>query len=228
MTKRNKKKADETLVDLVEAREQAQDFFDRYQIYILGGAVLIVLLIGGLFAYTNLYKKPRNEKAMAQMSQAQQQFEKDSFALALENPGGGYDGFIGIIDNYSGTKAANLSKYYAGISYLRLGRYEEAMKHLKSYKPAGTITPIMKFGALGDVYSELQDWDNAISNYKKATQTEENEYLTPYYLKKLGMLQERQGNLEASLKSYKEIKEKYPQSTIGRDIDKYITRVELN
>jgi hypothetical protein len=52
------------------------------------------------------------------MMLAQQQFEKDSFQLALTNPGGGYSGFLDIIDSYSGTKTANLAKYYAGICYL--------------------------------------------------------------------------------------------------------------
>lgn len=228
MTKRTKKKSEETLVDLVEAREHAQDFFERNQNLIFGITVLVVIIIGGYFVYQNLYKKPRNERAMAQMSQAQIQFERDSFALALESPGGGFEGFIDIIDNYGGTKASNLSKYYAGICYLRLGRYDSAVEYLKKFDPEGSVTPIMKHGALGDAYSEQEDWDNAIAQYRKAINTEENNFLTPYYMKKLALLHEFRGNVEASLELYTEIKVKYPESTAGRDIDKYIARLEAN
>jgi tetratricopeptide (TPR) repeat protein len=225
-TRRNTRKKEETIVDIVEAKEQAQDFFERNQLAVLGVLAVIVVIIGGYFIYNNLYKMPRNDKAMAQMFQAQFQFEKDSFALSLDNPGGGYEGFLDIIDNYNGTKAANLAKYYAGISYLNLGRFEAAIDFLKDFKPSGEITPIMKFGALGDAYSEINDFERAKDFYKKASNIE-NDFLTPYYLQKLGMLYEKEGDKEACLKAYSEIKEKYPSSTVGRDIDKFITRAEL-
>lgn len=228
MARRKKKKADETLVDIVEAKEQAQDFFEKNQLLVLGVLAVIVILIGGVFAYGNLYKKPRNDRAMEQMFQAQFQFERDSFALALDAPGGGYDGFLDIIDNYSGTKAANLAHYYAGICYLNLGRHEAASDFLANFKAAGDITPIMKFGALGDALSELEDWSGAIQNYEKAIDQGDNEFLTPFYMKKLGMLHDRQGNAAEAQALYNEIKEKYPASTIGQDIDKYISEAVDN
>ena len=85
----------------------------------------------------------------------------------------------------------------------------------------------MKYGALGDAYSELNDFDKAMSNYKKAANHGDNKVLSPYYLKKIGMLHEKNGDLAAAKKAYESIKEKYPDSPDGRDIDKYITRVDL-
>ena len=228
MTTRKQKKSDDTIVDLVEVKDQASDYFENNQIVVLGVLGVIVLIFGGWFGYVNLYQKPRNDRAMEQMFQAQFRFEQDSFALALENPGGGYDGFLDIIDNYGGTKAANLAHYYAGISYLHLGRYEAAESYLESFKPKGDITPIMKSGALGDVYSEMGDMDKALRMYEKASTTDKNDYLTPYYLKKLGLLYEHQGNPEKAQEAFNKIKEEYPNSTVGRDIEKYIMRVSGN
>ena len=227
MAKRKKsaKKADETLVDIVEVRDQAQSFVDRNQQLVFGALVAVVLIAGGIFAYANFYQKPRQQEAVAQMFQAQVQFERDSFALALTNPGGGYVGFLDIIDNYGGTDAANLAHFYAGISYLNLGEYDAAIDYLKDYNPDGEVTPIMKFGALGDAYSELNDFDNAMSYYKRAAGAGDNEALTPYYLKKIGLVHERNGNFAEAKKSFETIKEKYPNSPDGRDIDKYIVRV---
>lgn len=223
--KRNQKKADETLVDIVEVKDQAQSFLDENQNLVFGGLLAIVLVIGGLFAYRNYYKAPRQQEAVEQMLQAQVQFERDSFANALANPGGGYSGFLDIIDSYSGTDAANLAKYYAGISYLNLGEYEAAIDYLKDYSPEGEITPIMRYGAIGDAYAELNDLGSAMDFYKKAASAGDNEVLTPYYLKKVGLLHEKNGNFAEAKASFEKIKNDYPNAPDSREIDKYITRV---
>jgi tetratricopeptide (TPR) repeat protein len=224
--KRNQKQSDETLVDIVEVRDQAQSFFDENQNLVFGALVVVVLLVGGFFAYRNFYQKPRQQEAVEQMFRAQQQFERDSFALALTNPGGGYMGFLDVIDSYKGTKAANAARYYTGVSYLNLGKYEAAIDYLKQYKANDDVTPITKYGAMGDAYSELQDFDQAMSFYKKAVKAGDNAAITPYYLKKMGMLHEKNGNFAEAKKAYEEIKEKYSDSSVGADIDKYIARVE--
>jgi hypothetical protein len=147
--KRNQKKSDETLVDLVEVGSQAQSFYDRNQNIIFGALVGLVVIIGGVFAYNNFYKKPRQAEATEQMFQAQLQFERDSFIMALTNPGGGYYGFLDIIDNYGGTKAGNLANYYAGISYLNLGKYEAAIDYLKAFNAKRRGHPYHEVRGLG-------------------------------------------------------------------------------
>lgn len=223
---RGRKQQEETLVDIVEARDQAQSFIDKNQNVILGALAVVLVAVGGWLAYKNFYQIPRQQEAVEQMYQAQFQFDRDSFALALTNPGGGYEGFLGIIENYGGTPAANLANYYAGISYLQLGKFDAAISYLEDYNPDGQITPITTYGALGDAYSEQGDLSKALSLYKKAASAEDNDILTPYYLKKIGMLNEKEGNLDAARKAYAEIKEKYASSTVGKDIDKYVERVK--
>ena len=160
------------------------------------------------------------------MFQAEFQFERDSFELALLNPGGGYSGFLDIIDNYGGTKAANLANYYAGISYLHLGKFDAAISYLSDFNPEGEVTPIMKYGALGDAQSELGNNSEAIANYRKAAKAGDNNFLTPYYLKKLGLLLEVEGNYSAAIDAFNEIKEDYAKSIDGINIDKFIERAQ--
>ena len=221
-----RKRADETLVDIIEVRDQAQGFVDRYQNYLFGGLTVLVLLVGGYLAYQNFYQKPRQQTATEQMFQAQVQFERDSFALALTNPGGGYSGFLDIIENYKGTKAANLANYYAGVSYLQLGQYVAALDYLKDFKASGEVTPIMKWGAFGDCFSELNDLEKAMKYDERAVSAGENSILTPYYLKKVGLLHEHNGDLAEAKKTFEKIKAEYPDSPDGQDIDKFITRVD--
>ena len=223
MARRKKQtaKKEETLVDIVEAKESAQDYFERNKVLVLGIVGALVIIIGGYLFYDLLVKTPNENAAKEAMYRAEEQFARDSFALALENPGAGFDGFLDIIDNYPGTSAANLAKYYSGVSYLNLGRFEAAIEYLDDFSPAGDVTPIMKNGALGDAHSELGDLDKALNLYKKAADSD-NEFLTPYYLKKYGLLAERQGDNAAAQEAYTKIKENYPNSLEALDIEKYI------
>ncbi|MEL6635531.1 MAG: tetratricopeptide repeat protein [Bacteroidota bacterium] len=224
MARRRNPKKDDTLVDIVEARDNAQDFFEANQNTILMALVGAVLLIGGYLAYTYLYQAPQEQEAIEAMEQAQRQFERDSFALALQNANGD-QGFLDIIDNYGGTKAGNLAQYYAGICYLHLGQTDAAIEYLEDFSPAGEVLPISRYGAMADAYGEKGDFDQALQYYDRAVQAGSNEFLTAYYLKKMGMLQEKQGDLAGSKKSYQTIKDKYPFSPDARDIDKFLARV---
>lgn len=228
MSKRNKrsKKNDETLVDIVEVRDQAQNWFEENQTLFVGILAAVVIAIGGYLAYVNLVQKPKIMEAEEQITQAQLQFEKDSFALALSNPGAGYDGFLGIIDNYSGTPSANLAKYYAGLSYLYLGDYNKAIEYLEDFDADGLTMPTLKAGNLGDAYSELGEVEKAKSYYKKASEVQDNDFLSAYYLKKYGEYLEFNGDTEGALEAYNELKSKYPSSPDARNIDLYITRLK--
>lgn len=220
------RKNDETLINLAEARTKASGFFEENQKMIIGIIAALILVIGGWFVYTNLIKGPKEEKAMAQMWMAQVQFEQDSFQMALDNPGGGYPGLLTIISDYKGTKAANLANYYAGVAHLNTGNYDAAVSFLNDFDADGLIGPVMKFGALGDAYSELNQMDKAMDFYRKAADASENELLTPYYLKKLALLHELQSEKDKALEIYRSIKSKYPNSNEALSIDKYIARAE--
>jgi len=226
--RKTKKQEEEPLVDVVEAKETIESYFEKNKGLVLGLLTLIVLLVIGFIAYKYAYQAPRESSAKQELYRAEMQFEKDSFALALENPGGGFSGFLDIIDSYNGTKAANTAKYYAGVSYLQLGRFEEAVEYLKKFKPKGGFTPIMKHGALGDAYSELGEIDNAISAYKSATSKGDNSFLTPYYLNKLGLLLKKEGQSDGAIKAFKTIKDKYSKSNEAMRVDNYINALQAS
>lgn len=207
---------------------RSQSFFEENQKVILGGITVILVFVIGFILYHNLIRKPREAEAVNAIYMAEMQFERDSFENALLNPGAGNMGFLDIIDEYKRTPTANLAKYYAGISYLKLGRYEAAVSYLEDFKAKGKITPITKYGALGDAYSELEQYNKAISAYKKAADAGNNSFLTPYYLKKLGMLYEHQEKYKDALTAYHRIRDNYPDSPDGYNIEKYIDNIEFN
>lgn len=231
MAKRRTKREDIEEVEevLVETREQTTDsttaWFEQNKTLILGLIAALVFLIGAFLVYKFFVKEPKAKEAKAAIYKAEQQFERDSFALALENPGGGFDGLLDVIDNYSGTPTANLAKLYAGISYLNLGRFDDAISYLESHSTSGDYSPIITNGSLGDAYSEKGDMSKALSYYEKATTAGEDALLTPYYLYKLGLLSKKNGNSSKALAAFKKIKDDYPTSNEGSSIDVLISSV---
>ena len=224
-----KRRKDEEIIEEVVAVDNTTDkstaWFEKNKGLIMGLIGLAVLLVLALIVFKFFIKEPKEKAAKAAIYQAELRFAQDSFALALDNPGIEAEGFLDIIDNYGGTKTANLAKLYAGISYLNLGRFEDAISYLDSHSGAGSYSPILKFGNLGDAHSELGNFDKAISMYKKATSTSEDALLTPYYLYKLGLLARKQGNNSAALDAFQMIKRKYPTSNEGETIDLMISSV---
>jgi predicted negative regulator of RcsB-dependent stress response len=222
---KGKKEEEEVLINVAEVTSEAQHWLEEYKKPLLYGAIALVAIIGGSLAWKN-YQAGNQTKAVQAMWKAEQMFEQDSFAVALNNPGGGYEGFLGIISKYGSTSAGNMAKYYAGVSYLQLGKFDEAIKHLDDFSPSGTVSPTMKNGALADAYSEKQDFGKALKYYKEAATSGSVEDLKALYLKRYAMLSEKQGDVSSALSAYSEIKEKYSTTTEGRDIDKFIARAE--
>lgn len=193
--------------------------------YALGGIAALVI---GWLLYKNLIVGPQQKEAEVAMWQAEQQFGKDSFQLALDNPGGGYEGFAALADKYGSTKAGNVCNYYAALCNLHTGNFDNAIQYMEKFDAVGQVLPAIKYGVLGDCYSEKQDFSKALGFYEKAADAAEVDVIAIYYLKKLGMLNEHQGNKEAAIKAYERIRVDYPnpQVTDWRDIEKYIYRAK--
>jgi TolA-binding protein len=216
---------EETLADAV-GKKSITEIFEENKNTVTYLLVGLLVIVGGYLLYRQVVKLPQEKEAIEQMAQAQVQFERDSFTVALTNPGQGFLGFVDIADQYGSTAAGNLALYYAGISYLQLGQFDAAIDYLDDFSPAGDVTPAMKAGALGDAYSEKGDFAKALSSYNKAVGKSNNALISAYYLMKVGMLNEHQGNTEAAREAYQTIKEEYYNTPQATDIDKYLVRVQ--
>ena len=220
-----RKDAQEETVVVEQNHQHSAPVWETYQkpiMYAVGAVVLAIVLF---FGYKKMIAEPKQTEALAAMWKAQAMFDRDSFKMALENPGVDADGFIAIIDKYSGTPAGNVAKYYAGVCYLQTGDMDNAITYMEDFDADDAIFYGMKYGILGDCYSEKQDFSKALSMYEKASETK-NEAIASVYLKKFGMLNEKQGNKEAAVKAYERLRRDFPNpnSQDWRDIEKYIAR----
>ena len=227
MAEINKEAAEHSSIENVsQALSKAEQFIENNKKIISVLAIAIILIAGGIWAYKKLYIAPMEKEAYAQMFVAEQYFEKDSFQLALNGDGNNW-GFVKIIDEYSPTKAGNLAQYYAGICYLHLGKFQQAIDALEDFDSDDKLVAPIAKGATADAYVELGKTDKALSLYLKAAKLNKNEFTSPIYLMKAAQIAELLNDYNKALEIYKEIKKEFPRSSEGRQIEKYIARAEI-
>jgi tetratricopeptide (TPR) repeat protein len=213
------------LKNVEETLTRTEQFLEEnYKSLLIVLGVLVVLV--GLFYLGRMYLGKRNTEAQAQVYQAERWLEMDSLKLAL-NGDGNYLGFIDIANNYKMTKVGNMARYSAGICYLHLGQFQEAIDYLSKYSKKDKIIGSIATGATGDAYVELGDLDKGIVSYIEAADMAKNSFNTPVFLMKAGQIYELQQKYSEALKLYERIKNDYPESTEGSTIDKYIARAKL-
>jgi tetratricopeptide (TPR) repeat protein len=187
----------------------------------------IVVLIGIYIWYQGVYLKGRAEEASAKMYKAERFIGVDSLANKALNGEGGYPGLEKIADEYANTKSANLANLYLGGIYLRKGEYKKAVEALGNYSETGsTVIDPLALGLLGDAYSELKDYKQAATYYKKAADKASNKFTSPMFLKKLGLVNETLKDFKGAQDAYTKIKTQYPESQEAVLIDEYIGRAE--
>jgi tetratricopeptide (TPR) repeat protein len=225
MAKNTKEGNPQTLKNVEHTLTRTEQYLEEhYKELLIALGVLVVLV--GLFWLGRIYLSKRNVEAQSQMYQAERYLEMDSLKLAL-NGDGNYLGFIDIANDYKFTRSGNMARYSAGICYLHLGQYEDAIDYLSKYSKKDKVIGSLAIGATGDAYVELGDLDKGVAKYIEAADFANNSFNTPIFLMKAGEIHELNNNYAEALKLYERIQNEFPESTEGMSIDKYIARVKL-
>lgn len=203
----------------------SEAFFLKYKNAIIIGVIAVSVIIAGAICYKRFVSQPREVKASTALAKGQELFANEQYDKALNGDGTAFMGFVKFADEYSGTDAANLANLYAGLSYAKLGKWNEAATWIEKFSAKGDqmISPAAE-GALGNAYAHLNQLDKAVSHLKSAAKNADNNSLSPLFLIQAGEILESQGKNSEALELYKEIKGKYFNSMQYQVIDKYIER----
>ncbi|WP_026462335.1 tetratricopeptide repeat protein [Adhaeribacter aquaticus] len=203
----------------------SEDFVKKNKNVLLGLFAAVAAAIVGAFLFYN-YRSGQEKDAQAAMYQAVYYFEADSLSKALKGDGQ-HDGLVAIADEYGSTKAGNLAKFYAGVSYLKQGKYQEALNYLEDYKSDDLILQGRAYALQGDANLELGKKAEAAELYMKAADYKANEFFSPQYLLKAGLAYEENNDYKSAVEAYNTIVEKYVNAPEVADAKKYKARAEL-
>jgi len=202
-------------------------------IFVIVGVVAVIIL--GKLGFDKFIAEPKASEAMNEMYTAQKYFdqavngtEKDSLYTLALNGGEGKFGMVDIVNEYGGTPAGNLARYYAGMAYLNLKDYPNAIAYLEDFKSDDIMLGAIAKGGIGDAFAQLNQPENALEYYEKAIAFSDNEFTAPMYLLKAGNIAMSIGKNEKALKYFKRIKDEFSTSTEATNIDVFIGKAEAS
>ena len=218
---------------LDEGASKAEDWAVKNQknIFIVVGLAAAIVL--GYLGYNKFIAEPKASEAMNEMYTAQKYFEdavngteKDSLYTLSLNGGEGKYGMLDIISEYGSTPAGNLANYYAGMAYLNLKDYQNAVTYLSKFSTDDAVLGPVAKGAIGDAFVQLEQPNEALEYYEKAIAASTNDYTTPMYLFKAANVALELEQADKALGYFKRIKEEFAESTEATNIDVFIGRAE--
>lgn len=218
---------------LDEGASKTEQWVVANQKYIFAIVVVAAVLVLGFLGYDKYIQEPNERTAMNDMYTAQKYFNdavngtaQDSlFTLSLNGAEGKY-GMLDIAETYSGTKAGNLANYYAGMAYLNMKDYVNAIEYLNAFESSDDVLGPIAKGGIGDAFVQLEQLEDAYDYYVKAANDKTNNYTTPMYLYKAGVIGLKIGKNAKALEYFKTIKSDFPESTEAKDIDVFIGKAQ--
>ena len=159
---------------------------------VLIGIIVVIALVVG---YNNWFSEPAEKAGFDSIWPAQKYFEQDSIQKAIEE-------FEFVASEHGGTKAGNLANLYLGLSFLKDGQFEDALVSFENFDASGELFPGLKLGLIGDCHSELDNVGEAVAKYKKAAKLLDAKTVSPYYLKKAGILLEQNDDVDGAIEIY--------------------------
>ena len=216
---------------------KAENIVAKYQNYIIIFIGLITISVLGYLGYLSYIFEPSKNEASSELNQSQYYFnlalnETDSpavsdslFLLALEGGEGRY-GFLDIISNYSGTPAAEIAEYSAGMIYIKLKNYKQAIHHLKKFNSKDILLSSIALGSIGDSYLNLNKPKLSLEYYEKAFSLNSNDFSTPKYLFKAAIVSNSLNLNKKALNYFKRIVNEFPNSSNKKLADIQIGRIE--
>ncbi len=189
---------------------------------------MIIIVTVTYICLNKFFFNPLEEKAMKELSYAQQYLSKGNIDKALnrKNVKINYLGFSGIASKFPFTKAGNISKFYAGICYYKLGYYKESIKMMKNFSAKDEILSSIKYGIIGDAFIQIKNQKEALKNYIFAASIRENEITTPLYYYKAALLNFYMKKYKDSKYFFKKIEKKYPFFLYKENVEKYLMFIE--
>jgi len=219
-------------LDETASRSEEWVIKNQKNIFIVLGVVVAAIL--AFMAYNKFVSGPKEITAANELSFPKKYFEQASisavatdslYTLGLEGADGKY-GFIEVASEFSGTKAGNLANYYAGISYLKMKKYPEAIEFLEKFSSDDEILGAVAKGAIGDAFADLNQPEDALEYYEKAAAERNNSFTTPLFLFKAGNTALDLGKSDRAHAMFETIKKSFPKSEEARNIDVYINKAK--
>ena len=217
---------------LLTAYAQLTSFYYENKKYISYALTALVLIVIGIFVYTN-NRRANNEKASAEFAKVFPIYDNGAsdvkqFKVAIDGqPERGIMGLKAIVENYGGSDAGEMARFYLANAYYQLGQFDDAQKAFDSFSTGNPFLEASGYAGLASCYEVKHDYAKAASYFEKAANLVTSAVATPEYLNSAARCYGLSGEKEKAISLYKKLKKEYPTSTFARDVDRYIAQFSV-
>ena len=212
-------------LDLGAVYTRTELFLDKYKKPITYGAIGVLVVVGGLLGYKKFVSEPKATEAAELIWKAEYYFEIDSLDKAM-NGDDQWPGFLSIAQDFGSTPSGELANYYLGAIYMQKGEYQLALDHYQEADLDDDVLRVMAVGNQGDALVELDQPEEAVKRFEQAAGMAKNEFTTPMYLMKAGILHQQAGTWDEARKAFERIVKDFPNSPETMQARKYAGHAE--
>lgn len=222
MAKKESNKSKEAVQDLTST----ESFFEKNKKILMYAGIGLVVLVLGFIGYRKLIVEPHIAESQDAYWNAFYEFENLDTSRSYITGNENFMGFEDISSEYSGTPGGNIANYVMGITAMEDGKFEEAIPYFEEVEFEDVILGTLVLGLIGDCYVELGQYEEAAAKFEEAAVREPNEYTSPMFYKKAGLVYQELGQNDKAVIAYQKIKDDWSMSNEAADIDKYIIRAQ--
>ena len=223
-------KVEEKTTENISFISKSEQFIEKNQKWIIIVVAAIIVIILAIFGIKKFVSEPRQAKANEALFSAEQYLAMGDYKTALYGDSTSNDqygiGLLEVVDRYGSTKAGQRAKYEAGLCFLRLGQYQDALKYLDKYNGKDQLTPVINEMMKGDAEIEQGNNDAALKHYNKAAKMDDNPITAPFALFKAGLVYLMNNDKDNAIECFNKVKDNYPESSFYTEMDGFIAYAE--
>lgn len=207
---------------LAESYAKVNNFYQENKASVIGGLIAIVLIVGGGVGYY-FYHQSQERQAANLMANAETAFLQGNYQVALTGSEAQFTvGFEQIINNYGGTDAGNLARYYAAVCHFNMGNYQQALSSIQSFEVPEGIMGVSPLSFHGVLLTELGNHAEAAETYVRAAEWDVNPSTTPYNYLEAAQAYQDAGNTEEARRYAQMVIDEYPESSQVAQAERFL------
>lgn len=192
--------------------------------YSITAVVIVVLVV--VFYINN--QKANIEKASADLGKVYQYFDNGQYQVAIDGvPERNIPGLKAIVENYGGSTAGELARFYLANSYYQIGKYDEALEEFEAFSPTVELLVISRLSGIAACYEAKGEYARAAEFFEQAVGVNTNDVNAAENLNSAARNFALAGESERALDLYRKLKKNYPTTSYGREAGRFITQLSV-
>ena len=182
------------------------------------------VIVAGIFGYSYI-QSAQHDRADEALGSILKFYEDADYRTAIEGTGE-LLGLLDIVDQFGGTPAGNLARFYAGDALFRLADYEGALEHFEQFNDRDDIIGASVVAGRASIHEMKGEFERAGELYERAASMEDNVVHSPRYLMSSARAYIQAQAYDRAEEVLEDIEDEYPDSDLADEVTYHLGFVQ--